>query len=120
MATKTTCGMMFERGDIVLVPYPFTDLSASKRRPVLALTAPDGYDDFIGLPITSRPQPENGLPILQADMTMGALPAASWIRVDRIVTLSSSLVIKVVGRVSAPVVDRAVERFCSRIGNPKL
>jgi len=31
---------MFERGDLLLVPYPFTDLSAAKRRPVLALTAP--------------------------------------------------------------------------------
>jgi hypothetical protein len=34
------------RGDLLLVPYPFTDLSAAKRRPVLALTAPDGYGDF--------------------------------------------------------------------------
>jgi mRNA interferase MazF len=32
---------MPERGDLLLVPFPFTDMSASKRRPVLALTAPD-------------------------------------------------------------------------------
>jgi mRNA interferase MazF len=107
---------MFERGDIVLVPYPFTDLSASKRRPVLALTAPDGYGDFIGLPVTSRPRPEHGVPLVQADMTSGRLPAPSWIRTDRIVTLSSSLVVKIVGCVSAPVVDEAVGRFCSGIG----
>jgi hypothetical protein len=49
---------MFERGDLLLVPFPFTDLSAAKRRPVLALTGPDGYGDFIALPVTSRPQPE--------------------------------------------------------------
>ena len=36
---------MFERGDLLLVPFPFTDLSAAKRRPVLALTAPDSYGD---------------------------------------------------------------------------
>jgi len=46
---------MFERGDLLLVPFPFSDLSASKRRPVLALTGPDGYGDFIALPVTSPP-----------------------------------------------------------------
>jgi hypothetical protein len=36
---------MFERGDLLLVPFPFTDLSAAKRRPVLAVTAADNYGD---------------------------------------------------------------------------
>lgn len=48
--------MTFERGDLVLIPFPFTDLSALKRRPVLALTAADAFGDFVGVPVTSRPQ----------------------------------------------------------------
>ena len=44
---------MFERGDLLLVPFPFSDLSATKRRPVLALTEPDRYGDFIAIPVTS-------------------------------------------------------------------
>jgi hypothetical protein len=31
-------GTVFERGDLVLIPFPFSDLSAAKKRPVLALT----------------------------------------------------------------------------------
>jgi mRNA interferase MazF len=46
---------MFERGDLLLVPFPFSDLSATKRRPVLALTALDEYGDFIALPVTRVP-----------------------------------------------------------------
>jgi mRNA interferase MazF len=107
---------MFERGDLLLVPYPFTDLSAAKRRPVLALTAPDGYGDFIGLPVTSRPQTEHGIPIAAADLARGRLPAPSWIRTDRIVTLNTALIIRSIGQVSAGTVDAAVERFCARIG----
>src|SRR5215204_1235598 len=91
--------MMFERGDLLLVPFPFTDLSAAKRRPVLALTAPDGYGDFVALPVTSRPQSAHGVPLTRADLMRGSLPTASWIRTDRIVTLNASLVVKSIGRV---------------------
>ena len=109
---------MFERGELLLVPYPFTDLSAAKRRPVLALTEPDSYGDFIALPVTSRPQVEYGIPIENNDLTSGHLPAPSWIRTDRIVTLNVSLVVKPIGRVAERVIELAVERFCTRIGYP--
>jgi mRNA interferase MazF len=60
---------MPERGDLLLVPYPFSDLSATKRRPVLVLMTPDRYGDFIALPVTSRPQTEHGLPVAASDLS---------------------------------------------------
>jgi mRNA interferase MazF len=110
---------MPERGDLLLIPFPFTDLSATKRRPILALTATDSYGDFIALPVTSRPQTEHGLPIVAADLVSGSLPAASWIRTNRIVTLNVSLVVKTIGRVSEQTVAVAIERFCRHIGYPE-
>jgi mRNA interferase MazF len=107
---------MCERGDLLLVPFPFTDLSATKRRPVLVLTNADSYGDFIALPVTSRPQAEHGLPIEVADMVSGQLPAPSWIRTNRIVTLNRTLVLKTVGRISDPPVIAAVSRFCAYLG----
>jgi mRNA interferase MazF len=111
---------MPERGDLLLVPFPFSDLSATKRRPVLVLTTPDSYGDFIALPVTSRPQTEHGLPVAASDLVTGSLPAASWIRTDRIVTLNISLVVKILGRISERAVSVAVERFCAHIGFPKV
>jgi mRNA interferase MazF len=110
---------MSERGDLLLVPFPFSDLSATKRRPVLALTASDSYGDFIALPVTSRSQAEHGLPLAAADLVTGSLPAASWIRTNRIVTLNVSLVVKTVGRVSEQTVAAAIARFCAYIGSPE-
>ena len=110
--------MMFERGDLLLVPFPFTDLSAVKRRPVLAVTTADSYGDFVAIPITSRPQAEHGLPLAATDMLTGTLPAASWIRTNRIVTLNASLVVKNVGRISERTVMAAVERFARTLDIP--
>ena len=110
---------MFERGELLLVPYPFSDLSATKHRPVLALTGPDSYGDFIALPVTSRPQAEFGVPLNSADLVRGALPAPSWIRIDRIVTLNSTLVAKIIGRVRDNLVSESIERFCAHIGYRK-
>ncbi len=44
-------------GDLVFIPFPYSDLRAVKKRPVLALTVPDRHGDFIGLAVTSVPQP---------------------------------------------------------------
>ena len=107
---------MFKRGDLLLVPFPFTDLSAAKRRPVLALTAADSYGDFIALPVTSRPLREHAVPLTTADLVIGMLPAPSWIRTDRIVTLNASLVVRTFGQVADRIVAAAVEEFCKHIG----
>ncbi len=110
---------MPERGDLLLVPFPFTDLSAAKRRPVLVITPSDSYGDFIALPVTSRRQAEYGLALTAADLISGSLPAASWIRTNRVVTLNGSLVVKIVGRVSERVVSAAVAQLVAYIGAPK-
>ena len=90
---------MFKRGELLLVPFPFSDLSATKRRPVLALTAPDRYGDFIGLPVTSRPHVTEGYRLLLPTLLRGTLPVPNSIRTDRIVTLNASLVVKSIGKV---------------------
>jgi mRNA interferase MazF len=68
---------MFEKGDLVLVPFPLSDLSATKRRPVLTLTGADRYGDFFGMPVTSRPHHAEGVRLSASDVVAGALPVTS-------------------------------------------
>ena len=56
--------------------------------------------------------------IAAADIVSGSLPAPSWIRTNRIVTLNVSLVVKTIGRISERAVAIAVRRFCAHIGYP--
>lgn len=54
---------MFEAGALVLLPFPFSDATTAKRRPVLALTKPDEYGDFIGMAVSSCAHHANAVPL---------------------------------------------------------
>lgn len=112
--------MMFERGCLLLIPFPFSDLSATKRRPVLVLTEPDGYGDFIALAVTSKQRHEHSLPLEAPHLASGSLPVSSWVRTDRVVTLNASLVIKSIAVVDRKFLQSAAETSCQQITPPLL
>jgi mRNA interferase MazF len=92
--------MRCSRGDLVAIPFPYSDLAARKRRPVLVITDPDRHGDFIGLAVTSVPTKDLALAIGERSMVAGNLPKASWVRCDKMFTLSRSVVAGWYGSVS--------------------
>ena len=78
---KTRSGMACEPGDLVLIPFPFSDLQSAKKRPVVVLSPSDRHADFIGIAVTSVAQKSHALQFGTADLVEGTLPKACWIRV---------------------------------------
>jgi len=102
--------MTYDAGDIVLLPFPFTDLSTAKRRPVLVLSRASfntQSPDFVVCAITSNlSNTANSVLIDGKDMARGRLPTTSRIKVAKLATLSQSLVLKAVGRITPVVLQR--------------
>ena len=90
----------FVKGSIVVVPFPFSDLSGSKRRPALVLADLKG-DDIILCQITSQTvRDNNSIPINNNDFISGSLPVQSNIRPNRIFTADKNIIIRKVGTIN--------------------
>lgn len=83
----------FVKGDVVVVPFPFSDLSAAKRRPAVVV-ADSGGGDVILCQITSRPvSGPHAVPLSDADFADGGLRQPSNIRPNRLFTAESSVIL---------------------------
>jgi mRNA interferase MazF len=103
-------------GDVVLIPFPYSDLESSKKRPVLVLTAPDRNGDFIALAITSAQVHDHAVEIGAASLTVGTLPRRGWVRLDKIFTLSADGILKTFGAVTASSLRDVLDGMCRRVG----
>ncbi|MBM3328074.1 MAG: type II toxin-antitoxin system PemK/MazF family toxin [Calditrichaeota bacterium] len=99
------------KGDIVVMPFPFSDLSKSKRRPALVLATLPG-DDVILCQITSVDRNDRwALPLSDGDIEGGALGQPGFIRPARLFTADCRVIIYRVGRVRHSLQDKVVEQI---------
>jgi mRNA interferase MazF len=90
----------FIKGDVVVIPFPFTNLTGAKRRPAFVITDLP-RDDIIICQITSRNKSDPfALPITGSDFSSGALPADSFIRPNKIFTADKNLILFTAGHLS--------------------
>ncbi len=87
------------QGSIVLVPFPFSDISSQKQRPALVISKKNKWGDVIVVAISSKKH-SPAVQINTKDLEEGELPIISYVRYDKIVTLHESLVRKVVATVN--------------------
>jgi len=99
----------FVKGDVVVVPFPFSDLSGSKRRPALVLTNLRG-DDIMICQITSQPKDDIfAQPLRTEDFVSGSLPVDSFILPLRIFTADKHIVFRKIGQITSERMNKVID-----------
>ncbi|MDR1972936.1 MAG: type II toxin-antitoxin system PemK/MazF family toxin [Treponema sp.] len=113
----------FVTGDIVVIPFPFSDLSGSKRRPAFVIANMSG-PDIILCQITSRDKSDPyAIPVFPSDFTSGSLPLASYIRPNKLFTADKDIILSTAGHISNAKTTLAIDMLFNLIrgnaaGNP--
>lgn len=96
-------------GAVILVPFPFSDLSKAKLRPAVALADVE-RNDWILCQITSNPYGDSkAITITDNSMAYGSLKLTSHIRPGKLFTSNSSLMVKQVGCLKKEVLKMTIE-----------
>lgn len=92
-----------------MVPFPFSDLSGSKKRPALVVANLPG-DDLILCQITSQPYDRTySIPLGHEDFENGGLKNISFARPDKLFTGDSQMVEKSVAHLVPSAMDKVTK-----------
>ena len=116
------------KGKIILIPFPFDDLKATKVRPAVCLTDSIGPHKHLVLAFITSRIPNDLLEtdiVLDSsltDFTQTGLRVTSTLRLHRLMTLSSSLILRELGELSPQILDEVDNKLHKLFGlssNPR-
>lgn len=106
---------MYKQGEMVIVPFPFSDLSDVKQRPVLILSkSADNNisEDIITCGITANIKDlKYSILIENRDLIEGTIPKVSRIKVDKLFTISQTIIKKKLGRINKETFEKVKSEF---------
>ena len=112
-------GTIFKQGEIIIVPFPFSDLSSIKQRPVLILSKTKNNEnsfDLITCGITSNLKDiKHSILIDNSNLEEGNIPKKSVIKIDKLFTIEKSIIKKRIARVNKETFYRVRAEFISLI-----
>lgn len=101
----------FVKGDVVVVPFPFSDLTQSKRRPALVIALLDG-DDIILCQITSQwTKDKYAILLNNNDFLEGSLKQLSNIRPNRIFTTDRKIIFYKIGTINSEKLSEVIKKI---------
>lgn len=105
----------FVKGDVVVTPFPFSDLKSSIKRPALIVANLKG-DDIILCQITSKVHPDPYQILLnKKDFSEGCLNINSFIKPSILFTLRESIILYKIGKVNKKKIKEVEDQICNII-----
>ena len=103
-----------KQGDIVLIPFPFTDLTNHKVRPALIVSNKkfNASKNLILMCISTKPGNKDfALNLNSEDLKFGKLNKASYFRIQNVFTLEKRLVIKKVATLKNKKLENLISTY---------
>ncbi len=98
----------FVKGDIVVLPFPFSNLSGSKRRPAFVVKDLP-YNDVLLCQITSKAGKDQfSIPLHYTDFSLGGLPVESNVRPNKLFTADKSIIIRKAGTATPEFTNKVI------------
>lgn len=109
-------GIKYRQLDIVLMPFPYSDLSGSKKRPALIVSNKRVNDsgDLICCLITSNPL-SKGILLEEDFFEDEKLPYKSWVKANRLFTIEKKIIIKKIARIKPSKYGKILEEIYSNL-----
>jgi mRNA interferase MazF len=109
--------LLITKGKIVLVPFPFDDLSTSKARPAVCLTSPIGQHQHVVLAIvssritTDSNETDVVVDLMNPDFKMTGLKVTSVVKLHRLMTVTTSFIQRELGGLSPRMKDELAAKL---------
>lgn len=105
----------FVKGEVVVTPFPFSDLKSTIKRPALIICNLKG-NDVILCQITSKKHSDPYQVLLnQKDFSQGNLNIDSFIKPSILFTLRDSIILYKIGKINQNKIKEVEDKICNII-----
>ena len=101
----------FEKGDVVVMHFPFSNLADSKKRPALVLASLHGTDRIVCQITTNSTFDDYSITLDSTDFSHGRLSTSSIIRPNKIFTADESIILYKAGRLKGTKIREVEENI---------
>ena|SRR3989344_3088869 len=106
---------MIKQRDLILVPFPFSDQSGRKVRPVIIISNDnfnDNSEDILVVGVTSNISRDNfSIELKNDDLEEGKLITKCRVKIDNILKLDKELIMKKIGRINKRIFNEIIDNI---------